>query len=596
MKVIISTHYSVLLSLAVAFAQVRQVVADGEALAVDVPDGIVQTNSADIAAASLNKTGEGELVLNGSSIVVSGRATSSAGKLTVMGSGTRSFNSLMVADGIMEFDNAGTISTGGSFVRSDSLCAMLSLVGDTTLAGSDTMGIAAESGRRGCVYVGEGATLSLAGKEFQIGKAGQGHCIVAGGSVVAGSAKLCETGGTARIVVDGGSFVSSGAMTVAAPSAAATDEETLVAVSGEGGVVKSTGGDFEVKATSAHRTVVAVCDGGVFGAQHVTKTASADSTLHLGFNGGVLAPTYPYNFFNNLEPDSLTVYEKGMTIDTSEAKNGGNFGATWLTKPIAGPIGSSVEEIALPTDAAFQSEAYSGPVPVVITGTGVGAAAVAEYDAETRAITSIRVVCPGTGYDGTTTASIKSEDGATTYACPVTMAAARNTGSLTKRGGAVYRLWGGNTYGGDTIAEEGELVLWDDTSLPATSGIICRNGATFNLNSKNGGAFTVPRLGGAGGTISGGNVTVTESLVFDGDEIAVASGPLQMTGSLTLGANTSVQLANHKSLEPNTRYEVLRATGGVSGTLSDGDRFKVEVSGGSIFLTVKNSGLSIFVR
>ena len=565
----------------------------GEAMTLDVQSGS-QTFSADISADSLNKTGAGEAVVDASSIVVSGRATSSAGTLVITNSGTRSFGSLMAADGRFVFADAGAVSAGAAFVRSSPACAWLSLNGNTTLNGSSgTMQIAASAGQRGCVHVGEGASLSA--NELQIGQSGQGYCIVDGGSVSVSKAKVSANGGTARIVADGGSFVSVGAITVA-ESSAATDEETLVAVYGAGGVVKSTGGDFEVRASSAHRTVVAACDGGVFGAQHVTKTASANSTLHLGFNGGILAPTYPYNFFNNLEPDSLTIYEKGLTIDTSEAKNGGAFGATWLTKPIAGPTGSSIEEIVLPDDAAFLAESYSGPVPVVITGTGVGAAAVAEYDAETRAITAIRVVCPGTGYDGTTTASIRSEDGATTYPCPVTMAVARNTGSLAKRGGAVYRLYGGNTYGGDTIAEGGELVLMADDSLPATSGIICRDGATFNLNNKNGGSFTVPRLGGAGGTISGGSVTVTTELAFDGGEVLAASGPLTMTGSLAIGANARLSVANHKSLATNERYEILHANGGITGVPTADGRFKVEVSNGSIFITRREAGCIVLFR
>lgn len=567
-------------------------VSSGETLTLDVQEGS-QTFSSDMSADSLNKTGAGEAVVNAPSVVVSGRATSSAGVLKFTGSGTRTFGSLMADAGRLVFADAGDVSVDSVFVRSSSASAWLSLAGTTAINGSQTLQIAASAGTRGCVFVGDGARLSFSA--FQAGESGQGHCVVEGGSVaVSGETTLSANGGAARIVAAGGSFVSAGTISVAATSSTA-DEETLIAAY-DGGVVKSTGGDFAVKATFAHRTVVAACDGGVFGAQHLTKTASAASTLHLGFNGGVLAPTYPYNFFNNLEPDSLTVYEKGMTIDTSETKNGGNFGAVWLTKPIVGPKGSSIGEIALPTGAPFLSEVYSGPVPVVIAGTGVGAAAVAEYDAETHAITSIRVVCPGTGYDETTTASVRSEDGRATYSCPVTVVAAKNTGSLTKRGGAAYRLWGGNAYGGDTICEGGELVLWADDSLPATSGVICRDGATFNLNGKNDGSFAVPRLGGAGGTISGGNVTVTESLVFDGNEIAAASGPLQMTGSLTLGANVSVRLGRLRSLEPNVRYEVLHAAGGISGTPLSDRRCKVEVENGSIWLTRRASGLSVLVR
>lgn len=574
---------SVLLCLVAAVVQVCPALGDGEALVLDVPEGSTQTESESIAAASLNKTGAGELVLDGPSIVVSGRATSSAGKLTVTGAGTRSFGSLMAAEGILEFDNAGTVTAGAGFIRSSSLCATMSLVGTNALNGTGTWQIAAGAGQRGCLRIGDGSAFALSG-EFQMGQSGCAHLELDGGSLAASSTmRLSQGGGTASIVANGGSFTTSGAIEVGASNAAAGGE-TLVAAYGAGGVVK-TSGDFAVKAAAAHRTVVAACDGGVFGAAHVTKAASDVSKLHLGFNGGVLAPTYPYNFFNDLEPDSLTVYENGMTIDTSETKNNGAFGAVWLTKPIAGPTGQSVAAIGLPSDVAFPSECYSGPVPVTIAGAGVGAAAVAEYDPVTRQIASIRIVSPGTGYDENTTATIPSEDGARTYSCPVTMVAARNTGSLRKRGGAVYRLYGGNTYGGDTVAEGGELVLWADDSLPATSGIICRDGATFNLNNKNGGAFTVPRLGGVGGVISGGSVTVTESLVFDGADIAAATQPLQMTGSLTLGANVRLQVDNAKGLEAGVRREVLHADGGISGAVGNDGRFKVEISNGSVFLT-----------
>lgn len=570
----------------------------GEALVFDVPEGMSMTYADDIDAASINKTGGGDALVNADSVVLSGRATSSAGTLRVTGGGTRSFGSLMAADGVFEFFDAGTVFVkSGGFVRSSSLCAMMSFAGATVMeSGSGTWQIAAESGQRGFLRVDEGSSLSVGAS--QMGKSGVAYCVLDGGAIsVSGATTLSENGGTVCLVADGGMYVSTGAVSVAM-SCAGMGAETLVAALGESGVFKSIGSDasdFSVGGSAAHRTIVAACDGGVFGAAHVMKK-STDATLHLGFNGGVLSPTYPYDFFGGHEPDSLTIYEKGLVIDTSETKNGGSFGAVWLTKPATGPTGLSIASIDLPTDPAFYAESYSGPVPVTISGTGVGAAVFASYDAVTRKIVSIRIACPGTGYDGDTTATIPSEDGKSSYACSVVMTEAKNTGSLTKRGGATFRLYGGNEYGGDTIAEGGELILWSDDSLPVTSGIFCRNGATFNLNNKCGGMFTVPRLGGSGGKISNGDIKVTEELAFDGAEIAVATNPLQMTGSLSLGQDVRLTVLHPKSLMPGVRYEVLRAAGGILGTIVEDGRFKVEIADGSIFLTRKPLGLILMVR
>ena len=74
------------------------------------------------------------------------------------------------------------------------------------------------------------------------------------------------------------------------------------------------------------------------------------------------------------------------------------------------PSGKVVASIALPSEAA-NATTYCGPAEVTISGTGVGAAAVAEFDSKTRRITGITVVSPGTGYDDTTTATIESPGG-----------------------------------------------------------------------------------------------------------------------------------------------------------------------------------------
>ena len=57
------------------------------------------------------------------------------------------------------------------------------------------------------------------------------------------------------------------------------------------------------------------------------------------------------------------------------------------------------------------------------------------------------------------------------------------TGGVTKRGPGTIVLNAANTYGGDTVLEEGVLKLGAADALPATSTIVCKGGA-IDLNGQ----------------------------------------------------------------------------------------------------------------
>ena len=305
-----------------------------------------------------------------------------------------------------------------------------------------------------------------------MGRGGTGFYHQKGGTLSGTAAdSILSQGGRGTLRMSGGTMQ----LANLSVGASGTDGKFASAPNGGRSLVALSGAGTELRAsyvtlarTNAFTSVLAVNDGAAFVPARIRKTVEAKASIHrpafhISFNGGILKPSKSYDLFDtanhSMDPDTFIIHPSGIVVDTSATRGtSGNPELSEMWMPMGSPSGKVVASIALPSEAA-NATTYCGPAEVTISGTGVGAAAVAEFDSKTRRITGITVVSPGTGYDDTTTATIESPDGSTAYTCAVTMADAVTTGGLTKRGAQVLRLRGANTYGGPTRCEEGNLVF-----------------------------------------------------------------------------------------------------------------------------------------
>ena len=312
---------------------------------------------------------------------------------------------------------------------------------------------------------------------------------------------------------------------------------------------------------NAYTGIIAVNDGAHFKAAKVYRESSATAAGSLSYfglsvNGGVRSPGGANSWSgewcaNGATPNDVLVHEDGVIVEPESS------GAYSFKFPLAAPTGKVVASIALPASGGFLSDnKYMGPARVVIGGVGRGAAAVAEFDEATRTITGIRVVAPGTGYDDSTTATITSSDGSTTYSCAVTVADAPTTGAgLTLRGNGTLTLKAANTYRGPTSVEGGSLVFEHADGLPSGSAVKVSAGALLNLN---GIARTIPRLEGDG--MVTGSLTVTEGLSF----AMHSNATMQVSGSVTLADGVVLALSGSTDdLDAQRKNVLLSAAGGI---------------------------------
>jgi len=303
--------------------------------------------------------------------------------------------------------------------------------------------------------------------------------------------------------------------TVAMGGDPVTNGYALVAIEGTGTRCDLAGNTLYHVARCPFTGILAVNAGAVFRAKEVrrynkTATPVTGADFLISVDGGVLQPSSTAAWSSGVSlPDAVTVHEGGMTLNTEAS---GSF--TW-TMPLTSPTGKIVRAVALPTDAAFEAEhqgLYIAPPLVRIHGTGKGAAAVALFDKNTRRVTGIKVVAPGTGYDENTTATISTAAGnrIAPLSCAVTLADAPETGAgFTKTGLGSYSFDVANTYHGPTAVEEGSLIVNNAAGLPEGSSLRVAEEATIDLKNHN---ITVPELSGAGTVKVGGSLTVAEKL------------------------------------------------------------------------------------
>ncbi len=155
---------------------------------------------------------------------------------------------------------------------------------------------------------------------------------------------------------------------------------------------------------------------------------------------------------------------------------------------------------------------------------------------------------------------------------PLLKFAGSTTDTLTKDGLGTLTLGGTNTYTGATTVNAGTLEVTG--SLDATDVEVKSSAA----------------LGGTGAL--GGNATVRTGghLAFDVADTTGSQDPLTITGSLTLEANTVIDLNAAAPPAVGGPYVLLTATGGISGSLGSftfsGVSGSVAINGNNLELTV----------
>ena len=369
-------------------------------------------------------------------------------------------------------------------------------------------------------YLNDGGIFSVE-KEVYLGGFGYGAMYFNGGkSSFSQKITLARNYSTAKNAGAGVYWQMGGATntlsnTVAMGNTDVTNGYALVAIEGTGTRCDLADNTLYHVARCPFTGILAVNAGAVFRAKEVrrydkTATPVTGADFLISVDGGVLQPSSTTVWSSGVSlPDAVTVHAGGMTLNTEAS---GSF--TWKM-PLTSPTGKIVRAVALPADAAFETEhqgLYIAPPLVRIHGTGKGAAAVALFDKNTRRVTGIKVVAPGTGYDENTTATISTAAGnrIAPLSCAVTLADAPETGAgFTKTGPGSYSFDVANTYHGPTAVEEGSLIVNNAAGLPEGSSLRVAEEATIDLKNHN---ITVPELSGAGTVKVGGSLTVAEKL------------------------------------------------------------------------------------
>ena len=315
-----------------------------------------------------------------------------------------------------------------------------------------------------------------------------------------------------------------------------------------------------------------VNNGGTVCANQIYRL-NANSAQYINLNGGIIrtygqTTSFSYNTEVKRYPTAATVYEGGMTFDTSR-------GGTTIHYPFVAPGGEGkrVASIALPAAAGFASEKIVAGSPfVTITGDGEGASAFALFDDTTCTVTNIVVTSPGWGYT-TATATLSGAGMASSYTCAVTLEdqPAEGWKGFTKRGANSLQLNGANSFKGDVTVEGGTLLFKNGSApqsgMPEGAGLTLKNGAliSFSVAST---PVTVPFIAGCGST-SHGNFTVTNRIECTAEDI-FAARHLSIERNLTLADGVKIVVTDPENLVKyrNSGRAVVLEAGATSGTLT----------------------------
>ncbi|RZJ25812.1 MAG: autotransporter domain-containing protein [Haliea sp.] len=465
--------------------------------------------------------------------------------LSVTKTGTGTLNLQRNASTVSSYSGATTISAGTLRLTG------LNAIGDTS-----------------AVFVATGATFDLNGSTETVGNlSGDGAVTLGAGAltlnqstastfsgVMSGSGSLTKAGAGTLTLTGANNY--SGGTTVNAGVLAGTTSSL------QGAIVNNAAVNFD-QATSGSYA------GAISGTGTLTKDGTGTVTLS-GVNS--------YGGGTTVNAGTLRAGAAGAFMTgTSYTVNNGTLDLNGFNLSASAFQGSG-GSVNLGTATLTLTQAGNSSYAGAITGTG----ALVKTGAGTLTLSGVNSYGGGTtvnaGVLAGTTSSLQGaivnnaavhfdQTGSGSYA-----GAMSGTGTLTKAGSGSVALTGVNTYTGATSINAGTLAVNGSITSPVT----VNNGGTLGGSGTINGAVTTA----SGGILAPGNsigtLTVNGQVSFaagsvyrvevdpagNADRINVTGAP----GTASLGGATVDVQAGAGSYQANTRYTLLNATGGVTGT------------------------------
>ena len=558
-------------------------VADDGALAFDRSDNVTFSGVVS-GAGSLTQLGTGTLTLTGAN-TFTGATTIASGTLALSGTGSIASSSGVADNGT--FDISGTTS-GAS---------IMTLSGSGTVAlGTQTLTLTNQSSTFAGVIGGSGGlALTGAGTETLTGAN-----TFAGGTTIAAGALQIGAGGTTGSIVGN----------VLDNSALAFDRSNNVTF---GGVISGTGSLTQLGAGTLTLTGANTYTGGTTisaGTLQIGNGGTTGSVAgNVADNGALAFDRSDSDTFGGVISGSGSLAQLGggtLTLTGANTYTGGTtISAGTLQLGAGGTSGSIVGNVADNGVLAFDrsdsvtfggvisgtgrvlqegagatiltsANSYSGGTTVVNGTLGVGAngalgtGSVELFTDATLAFTANGLnLANAVVLEGSLDPTIDTGANTDTISGVIS-----GPGALTKTGSGALILTGADTYSGATTVAAGTLIV--NGSIAASSSLTLRSGATLGGAGTVGG-FVLP----SGATIAPGALIPYSTLHVAGGigflagstyvvdvNAAGRTDAVAATGKATLSGGTVDVLAAPGVYSPSTRYTILTALGGVSGTFA----------------------------
>ncbi|MDR3462171.1 MAG: autotransporter domain-containing protein [Beijerinckiaceae bacterium] len=522
----------------------------------------------------------GVLAFDRSDVSTFAGAISGTGALQQIGSGTT------ILSGTNTYSGGTTISTGTLSVSMDANLGAAS--GGLTFSGG-TLATTAN------MTTARNATLNSTGPVAQPGVAFAGSNL--------GSGTFAPAAGT--VLTYGGSIGGAGALTLTGL-----------------GTVKLTGSDLYIGATSVNTGQLEVGQGGAIGASsslinsgtfkvdaggtatfignaynNPLATLTTNGTLNIGgtfVNYGSVtvnaSGAINTRYINNLSSGTSNVVGPlnfgASTIQISAAGNAGgtisvgaatisaasidNFGGTLTSTGTITTTRGLLNQGTVTVSGALNSNVTNaGAFDIVGSLTGLASftqqAGTLDLGGNTIALTRLNLV-QGTVQNGTLVAT----NGYNVRAGFVNASLSGAT-TLTKTGGGSVALNGVDTYTGATTVESGRLAVNGSIVSSTTvldGGVLGGSGTVAGVTVEAGGTLspgTVPAIGRLNST---GPLTFLPGSIYNVRVTPTTSDQTNIAGTATIGGGTVNVLAGSGVYQPQSRYDILTASGGVNGTFS----------------------------
>lgn len=363
---------------------------------------------------------------------------------------------------------------------------------------------------------------------------GPGVLQVKGGTLAMSGMSMCRGGRDSVFYQKGGTVTSVNNVSALSTDGNSGSADGMSVMAFAGAKSTATFGKVRYYGRTA-KSVMALNDGATLTVGQIERNSVVAGTgcdFFFAANGGVFdkvdGTSSPFSDFKDKDDtkgeSAFVLYDEGLTINVDS--NRCVKGTPPVHAPCAfsvgfrNPTGKTILSIALPADEGFAAEKYVGaPIVRISDVTGKGAAAVAEFDEETRTVTGITVVSPGESYSDNPVVMVFSADRKTTYACVATVGTRVKNGGLTKTGDGElsFNNYCNNTYSGPTRVLGGTL-NYGLSAFPVNSSFELAKGTVLNLTGVGSGNryFTTKALAGCG-TIRAGSTTA-----------GAAAGPRQL--------------------------------------------------------------------